>query len=1107
MNSDKALADNRSDRQQLIMVAGCFLLSGFAALLYETVWLRQFSIYFGTSEQVLAIVLGTYMGGLALGSLIAARVATHLRRPLLTYGLLELGIAVTALLVPFSLAMVRRIQILVFGGADQPPAAGELDQILFSFAGAFAATILPTTMMGATLPMLAKHVVHRNDHLGNRIGALYAINTLGAVFGTLTCAFLCLPRLGLIRTVFVGVAINIIVFLIVWLIVRAPRGESAALGTDDSEKAGESSGDARAQRRVERKSTRPRRVQKRNPGTAAGRNPKAADASASRPESRAWILWLIAISGAVSFGYEILFTRMLGHILGGSVFAFASMLASFLLGIAIGGAIAARLARDSESSSLGFFYAQCGTVCLALVSWYSLESFAELINEANSAGSTQWVPRPLWAMLILLPPATTIGMTLPWAIRIHARDQRDAAGSSARVYAWNVLGGVVGAFLMGTYLLPLTNYQVAMLAALSANLVIALLLLTRAKLRLVHLSMAVACAIVIAVGLPSQPDELLRVSSLKGFRRTGELVFVWTGRSATVTMHNDAGTFLLSTNGLREAGAKPKGSLIGSDSTDHWLGVLPALLRPTAKTMLVVGFGGGVAPASAPQSIRKIDVFELEQGVIEANRLIADERERDPLSDPRINVILNDGRSGLALTGKDYDIIVSQPSHPWTAGASHLYTQEFAELVREHLTPQGVFVLWMDCQFIDAQRFRSLGATLAEVFPQISLFRPDRSTLLFVGSRSALELPIEPMVVTNEQDRSVIQQLGVDTPTALMAARSLDDASMRRMCKGARLTTDNNNLLALHRIDLERRNETALEISRMINRFDPLLQSSGTTDLHPAIDRAALIVRRRLMGHHENADLLAQISDQKEQLFATAVSAWSGEAPHEAAELFQQIIQADPTNEHAWVFLFLLSQSGTISADQIVDYATIKANVSMPYAAIADASKYIRAKQTAKMMACDEVLATIPVTDPLFVPVTLLRISWRDADESAGSPQQRGLEILELIDRVSPYANRDDLLMLRLRAAALANRPFIALTTAQAVANSVGNQLYPEKMGTTGEAAENPVDFNLLRAKLMNCMNVIARFEGDRRVPAHRFYGVQMYVESQLRQLPPGNEG
>jgi hypothetical protein len=523
--------------------------------------------------------------------------------------------------------------------------------------------------------------------------------------------------------------------------------------------------------------------------------------------------------------------------------------------------------------------------------------------------------------------------------------------------------------------------------------------------------------------------------------------------------------------------------------------------------MLVVGFGGGVAPAYAPQSIRKVDVFELEEGVIEANRLVAGERQRDPLSDTRINVILNDGRSGLALTKKAYDIVVSQPSHPWTAGASHLYTQEFAELVREHLTQQGVFVLWMDCQFIDVQGFRSLGATLAEVFPHISLFRPNRSTLLFVGSRSSLALPVEPTVPSSKEDISVFQQMGVDTPIALMAARSLDDASMRRMCEGARLTTDNNNLLALNRIDLERSNDTSLEISRMINQFDPLLQSSDAAGLSPVIDRAALIARRQLMGHTENADLLAEMSDEKERLFVKAFSAWSGENLHEAAELFRQVVEADPTHERAWLFLFLLSQSVEIPTDQIVDYATVKANLSMPYAAIADAFEYRRTKQTAKMKACDDVLATIPATDLLFGPVTLLRITWRDSDASAGSQYQRGSENLELIERVSPYAERDDLLMLRLRAAAFANRPFIALTTAQAVANSVRSQLHPGKKGTTDEEAKKPVDFNLMRIKLINCRTVIAPFEGDPSVPAHRFYGVRMHIESQLAELTPGNEG
>lgn len=1071
VTSDAALPEDRSDRYQLILVAGCFLLSGFAALFYETVWLRQFSIYFGTSEQALAIVLGTYMGGLALGSLLAARYVDRLRRPLLTYGLLELGIAVTALLVPVSLSLVRRLQIMIFGGVDQPPEAGELSQILFTFGGALLATILPTTMMGATLPMLAKHVVHRDDHLGRRVGALYAINTLGAVFGTLTCAFVCLPRLGLLRSVLVAVAVNGLVFLIVWMIVRADRrsGQSDASTGEDFE-------------RAEAKVT----------------------GQAEEAGSRNWILWLIAASGAVSFGYEILFTRMLGHILGGSIFAFASMLASFLLGISLGGGIASRLARRRESSALGFFYAQCGTVGLALLSWYLLESLAGRINAAVVNDTELAMPREIWAILILLPPATAIGMSFPWAIRIHARDQRDAARSSAKVYAWNVVGGVSGAFLMGTYVLPMTSYQTAMLIALSANLVIASVLFARARPNLVHLAVVPACLILMVVMRPIQPEELLRVSAFENFQRRGSLVYVNAGRSATVTMHNDAGTFLLSTNGLPEAGTQPKGSLVSAASTAHWLGVLPALLRPEASTMLVVGFGSGVAAANAPQSIREIDVFELEEGMIEANRLVGRERERDALSDPRVNVILNDGRSGLALTEKKYDVIVSQPSHPWTAGASHLYTLEFAELAKQHLTEQGVCVLWMGREFVDADGLRSLGATLGNVFPHLNLYQPSPQTLLFVGSLSKLDLPQTPVEPRSEKDRSLFQQLGVDTPAALAAARILDDPAMRKMCSGAPMTTDNNNLLALRRIDFSDRLDAITEITQLINDHDPLLQQSGVDDLPPGISLLTVMLRRQQLGFVENADRLISVGSAEQQRFAKALSLWSMDDLEGSTKLLREVVRDDPQNQQAWVILFLLSQTGRLANDEPVEYASLKTHVSMPHLAIADAVLYQRDGQTSNMHETDQALATIHATDPLFGVATMLRIHWRNSDPQAGSQIQRGRENLRLIQRVSPYTEWDELLMLRLKAAAFASRPLIALTTAQSVANSVRNELHPPKDGIADSTPKKPVDREQLRINLINCLNVIAPLERDPRVPPHRFYGVRMYVESQLAELQSG---
>ena len=200
-----------------LIVCLCFLLSGFAALLYETVWLRQFAIILGTSEQALAVILGAYMGGLSFGAWVASRTTGLIRRPLLTYGILEAGIAACALAMPFGLTLVQWLQVKFFGSVAEPPPAGSLPVVMFGLVSAFALILPPTAMMGATLPLLAKFVVRNDRELGPRIGFLYAINTLGAVAGTLTAAFVCLPALGLGRTTWVGAAINFAVFALIWL--------------------------------------------------------------------------------------------------------------------------------------------------------------------------------------------------------------------------------------------------------------------------------------------------------------------------------------------------------------------------------------------------------------------------------------------------------------------------------------------------------------------------------------------------------------------------------------------------------------------------------------------------------------------------------------------------------------------------------------------------------------------------------------------------------------------------------------------------------------------------------------------------------------------------
>ena len=273
----------RSDRS-LAVVWLCFLLSGFAALLYQTVWTREFAFVFGTSDLAVATVLAAYMAGLAIGAAAAARLVARVRRPVLAYAVLELGIALCALAVPLVIATLLRVSSAVFGGRTTLPAESETLLAAFWLLSAFAILIVPTALMGATLPLLARHVVQREEEIGTKIGALYAVNTLGAVLGTITAAFLLLPALGLRGTVWVGVAANAAVFAL-----------AATLGRDRARENEAARSEARA-------------------ATGSRVHAPATDGAAlAGIRGPSLVLPLILVSGAASFTYEVLWTRQIGR--------------------------------------------------------------------------------------------------------------------------------------------------------------------------------------------------------------------------------------------------------------------------------------------------------------------------------------------------------------------------------------------------------------------------------------------------------------------------------------------------------------------------------------------------------------------------------------------------------------------------------------------------------------------------------------------------------------------------------------------------------------------------------------------------------------------------
>jgi spermidine synthase len=933
----------------------CFLLSGFAALLYQTAWTREFSFIFGTSEIAVAVVLAGYMGGLAVGSAIAARLAPRIRRPVLAYGVLELGIALSALAIPRGLQALTAAYVAVFSH-DLPTEPGAL-ATGFRLAGAFLLMLIPTGLMGATLPLLARHAVRRDEEIGPRIGALYAINTAGAIGGTVVAAFLLLPALGLRQTVYIGALVNGVVFL-----------AAAALAR----------------------------------GTPAREAVPARHGAAVRR----WVLPLMLLSGAVSFSYEVLWTRLLSQLLGGSLYAFATMLSSFLLGITLGSAIGGASARRVRSAAIGLALAELGVAVFGLAAFLFADQLPG-VSQALGAGwrATPAANAPLAAM-VLLPVALCLGATFPFAVRLIARDASDTAAATARVYAWNTVGAIVGAVATGFVLLPTLHFAGTATLGAAASLAIAAAVALLARPRLTPILGLVGIGALTLALLPiDNPWRLLVASPLTGTEAEGSIHYEASGRSSTVVLLDDPIGFRLFTNGLPESTIVKYTSTPGLGREARALTLLPALLRPELERVLVIGLGGGVAVEGVPPTVSHVDVIELEPEVVTANRKTSGLRASDPLAEPRTRVVMNDARGALMLAQRRYDAIVSQPSHPWTAGASHLYTREFFELVRSRLAPDGVFVQWIGLAFVDADLLRTLVATLNAVFPEVQLYRPHGPAILFVGSDAPLDITAGRAALAASPNH--FARNGFLSIEDAVATLELDTAGARLFAGDAPPNSDDWNLLASRSARLR----GGLEIpafQQLVASFDPVAPLVAQVDA-PALTRS-LVRRRQLARAHQ---LATSLPEAEKQTGLGWIAARRGERQR-AAKHFERALELDPGAVHA--------QAGQIALDL---EAADPESLPEPATLVRQALALQKARDWEGVMALDEALARIEGGDPLFETATQLRSAWRLA---SGDPV-RATEAIPLIDVQLAARYTSSHQIERARAAHLAGRPTEAWAT------------------------------------------------------------------------------
>jgi spermidine synthase len=689
-----------------------------------------------------AAVLTVFMAGLGAGSYLAGRLSERLksgRRLLSAYGLMEAAIGVYGLASPLIIGIMTPFYRMAYNHVFD---IFWLYQVL-GLLGCGIGLILPVALMGATLPVLCRFHVLTLAHLGERAGRLYGINTAGAAVGAVLAGFFLLPALGVWGTLAVGALLNVMAAAVslFWL-TRLVGAEEAA----------------------ERKAA-PLDQAPMNDGSL-GQRRKAA-------------LAIFGISGFAAMVYEVVWTRLLGLLIGPTTYSFTVVVATFILGLAAGSVVFGRIADRGRHPLLILAATQMGAAVLAvLVSQFlgvSQFFFAKLIYALKDAFALLNALQAVLLFVVLLPPTFLLGGAFPLVNRIYARSFEDVGRTVGTAYGANTVGAIAGSLLAGFLLIPLMGKENALRTAASMQFFAGLAVLAafsagRKELRLV-MAGCLVIGIFFFVNMPSWNRMLLSYGRYKDFRTIeGDILrsswwdALWRGnkilmrheRGRELVFYGDGAGGFTSVERLTDNlgngrltllnSGKPDASSHGDRSTQTLLAHLPLLFHPDPRTVMVLGLASAMtAGETLLYPIKRVDALEISEQVVKACRLFS-AWNNNCLEDPRLKVIVQDGRNHLALTNETYDVIVSEPSNPWMAGLANLYSREFFENVKERLAGNGIFVQWIHSYEMDWPTFALVGRTFASVFPQSVLFATLTGVgdYLMVGFKQSLAL--DPVV-------------------------------------------------------------------------------------------------------------------------------------------------------------------------------------------------------------------------------------------------------------------------------------------------------------------------------------------------------------------------
>ncbi len=831
-----------------------FFVSGFTGLVYEVLWMKELGLLFGNTAQAAATTLAAFFLGIAAGGHVWGKRASHMRYPLQGYALLEVGVAVSALLYFFLLQSYQAVYSQLFGLFGPGHAAF----VVTKFALAIGILFPPAFFMGGTLPLMSQHLVRRVDSLGMTASLLYAINTLGAGLGAFAAGFY-LPRwFGFTNSYLLAVAITLGVAVLAWLLAGQLKRSGITVKVPQA---------AREE--------------------ALGVTPVALPAQA--------ILALAFVSGFVTLALEVLWTRMFAQVLQNSVYTFSTILVTFIIALAAGAALAGGLARRC-SDQVG-----CLVVLLlaaALATGLSPIVFMWATSGLEYTGATaDWSAYLVHvfglAALVVLLPGILLGSVFPFLFKASEGFQRGAGRTVGGLVAVNTVAAVLGSLCAGFLLLEAFGLWKSILAMAGLYLLAALLLVARRPLRPFALpGVAIAVLFLAVLSHRTLNLPLVHIGDESGME---ELVEVREGSAATVAVIRRDNALRIKLNNYYTLGGTD--ALTNEQRQAH----LPLLMHPDPRSVFFLGMGTGItAGAALLHPLEQVIVCELVPEVVDLARRHFQPYLNGLFDDSRVTVVAEDGRNFLFGTREQFDVIVSDLFVPYKAGTGSLYTVEHYQAARQRLAPDGIYAQWLPLYQMTREQFGVIARTMLEVFPRVTVWRGDfhagMHILLLAGHRAADVLDLGAVsehrlarLQPATEQASEVERIGYDpvprsaNTLLLYYAGNLSEA--RALVDGHPLNTDNRPRIEYqapiaHR--LERAGQLSWFVDDALMEFVESLLDLAPSAADPYLENLSAaqrdLPRAGLIAHRAQA--LAQGGDVAgaERIFGAFRDIWEREA-------------------------------------------------------------------------------------------------------------------------------------------------------------------------------------------------------------------------------------